>query len=328
MSLPISVTYTFANATTSTYLAYLDSNFTTVTNGINGIGNGTNALANVNITGGTAALTTPLAPTSGGTGLSSIGASGTTIISNGTTYVSTPAASAVAIQGAYKNLKIKVNSTSNISATVDQIVLFNGTTNYLASTVSLTISASASGVNGIDTGTIAPSTWYSVWVIYNSTTLTTAGLLSTSATTPTLPSGYTYSARIGWVYSNSGSSILKTTQYNNKAQYVTPVSMITGASSAWTTVAVSAFVPTTASQINVIGYQSSTGGTGVTLLVAPNNAYSTTGSTPPPPIQWSMSGYTNYESWTTEMTLETTNIYYGASSSVSGLTCWGWTDNL
>ena len=52
MALPITIPNTFANATTSIPLANLDANFTTVVNAINGIGNGTEALANVSITGG------------------------------------------------------------------------------------------------------------------------------------------------------------------------------------------------------------------------------------------------------------------------------------
>ena len=47
MALPITIPYTFANATTSIPLANLDSDFTTVVNGINGIANGVNALSNV-----------------------------------------------------------------------------------------------------------------------------------------------------------------------------------------------------------------------------------------------------------------------------------------
>jgi len=53
MSLPITIPYTFASATTSIPLANLDTNFTTVVNAVNGIANGTNTLANVAITGGT-----------------------------------------------------------------------------------------------------------------------------------------------------------------------------------------------------------------------------------------------------------------------------------
>ena len=52
MALPITIPNTFASATTSIPLANLDANFTTVVNAINGIGNGSESLANVSITGG------------------------------------------------------------------------------------------------------------------------------------------------------------------------------------------------------------------------------------------------------------------------------------
>jgi hypothetical protein len=45
MSLPITIPYTFANATTSIPLSNLDSNFTTIVSAVNGIGNGTNTLS-------------------------------------------------------------------------------------------------------------------------------------------------------------------------------------------------------------------------------------------------------------------------------------------
>jgi hypothetical protein len=54
MTLPVTIPNTFANATTSIPLANLDANFTTIYNAVNGIGNGSEALANVSITGGTA----------------------------------------------------------------------------------------------------------------------------------------------------------------------------------------------------------------------------------------------------------------------------------
>lgn len=71
------------------------------------------------------------------------------------------------------------------------------------SAVNLTIDiAATAGVNALDTGTEAISTWYSVWIIYNPTTGTTAGLLSTSGTAPTMPSGYTLKRLVGWVRNN------------------------------------------------------------------------------------------------------------------------------
>lgn len=61
MALPITIPYTFASATTSIPLANLDSDFTTVVNAINGIGNGTNTLVLNNstsiATGGSTART-------------------------------------------------------------------------------------------------------------------------------------------------------------------------------------------------------------------------------------------------------------------------------
>ena len=53
MALPVSIPNTFANATTSIPLANLDANFTTIYAAVNGIGNGAEVLANVQVSGGT-----------------------------------------------------------------------------------------------------------------------------------------------------------------------------------------------------------------------------------------------------------------------------------
>ena len=52
MALPITIPNTFATETNNIPLSDLDANFTTVANAINGIGSGSEALANVAITGG------------------------------------------------------------------------------------------------------------------------------------------------------------------------------------------------------------------------------------------------------------------------------------
>ena len=224
MSLPISVTYTFANATTSTYLAYLDSNFTTVVNGINGIGNGTNSLSNVSITGGNvtsvtiSGLTAPIAASDGGTGLSSPGTSGNVLASNGTAWISQAnPASAGVIPATYSGLKVSASNTTSITVTANYVSLYSGSSFYTAASPSLTISTSTSGANGLDTGSIASNTWYYVYVIYNGTTV--SGLISTSSTSPTLPSGYTFKARVGAVRYGA-SNLVPTIQYGNKTQYI------------------------------------------------------------------------------------------------------------
>ncbi len=121
--------------------------------------------------------------------------------------INTPAT----VVGLSRGLVCKVNAsnpTYQADITADDVVLKNASDlSYLASAVSLTVSITSSGVNGLDTGAEASSTWYYLWVIYNGTTV--AGLLSASATSPTMPTGYTYKALVGAVYNNSGSDFVR-----------------------------------------------------------------------------------------------------------------------
>lgn len=62
----------------------------------------------------------------------------------------------------------------------------------------LTINPAVTGINGLDTGTIAANTWYYVWMCAGSSGV--GAVLSTSVTGPTLPAGYDlYQRRIGAV---------------------------------------------------------------------------------------------------------------------------------
>lgn len=105
------------------------------------------------------------------------------------------------VAATYKNLLIVNGSTSDeqMKVTADELVVedTNGACIRLRS-VDVTASNIASGANGLDTGSVATSTGYWIWVIYNPSTNTAAALLSTSATAPTMPSGYTFKGRFGW----------------------------------------------------------------------------------------------------------------------------------
>jgi hypothetical protein len=112
------------------------------------------------------------------------------------------------IRDASRNLVI-VNNTTNptyqVDIDADEIMLQDATpAAYTARSVNLTVDITASGANGLDTGAENPDKWYYIWVIYNSTTTTVAGLLSESLTAPTMPSGYTYKALVGAVRNASG----------------------------------------------------------------------------------------------------------------------------
>jgi len=74
----------------------------------------------------------------------------------------------------------------------------------------LVVDITASGANGLDTGTEANGTWYYLWLASGASG--TCGLLSTSTTTPTLPAGYgTRKARLKncAFYNNASGDLLK-----------------------------------------------------------------------------------------------------------------------
>ncbi len=72
------------------------------------------------------------------------------------------------------------------------------------------------GVNGVDVAAAIASTFYSVYVIGDSTGYkATASLLSLSATAPSLPSGYDMFRRIGYVKTDGSALLLKFWQYGN-----------------------------------------------------------------------------------------------------------------
>lgn len=73
----------------------------------------------------------------------------------------------------------------------------------------LTLNAAATGVNGLDTGTLTASKTYAVHVIDDSTnTNNAASLLSLSATAPVLPFGYDSFRRIGWAVTDGSAHFL------------------------------------------------------------------------------------------------------------------------
>ena len=82
---------------------------------------------------------------------------------------------------------------------------------------SSTLNFATTGLNGLDTGSIASNTWYYIYAILNPTTLATGYLASTSASSPTLPSGFTKFRLLPFVVkTNSGSATLQSfTMYHS-----------------------------------------------------------------------------------------------------------------
>ena len=129
-----------------------------------------------------------------------------------------------AVTGKFKlarneGLIVKYVSATTVDIDADFLTVFDSN-NYavILPTVNLTANITSSGVNGLDTGSEATNTWYHIYVIYNGTTV--ASLLSTSATSPTMPSGYTFKKYVGAVYNNSSSNFNDFEQRGNNVAIV------------------------------------------------------------------------------------------------------------
>lgn len=152
-----------------------------------------------------------------------------------------------------KNLVVKVNASYpaykiDIDADILQVEDEN------LSSINLTVNIAASGANGLDAGSEAANTWYSIWVIRG--TSGTAGLLSTSATSPTMPSGYTKKRRVGWVRNNASSNLLKFHQTGDWWHWVTRHTVLDAEppATSYTDLNCSSYVPPTVSMVSFYIY--------------------------------------------------------------------------
>lgn len=173
------------------------------------------------------------------------------VLLNPATGVSVQAGASII--GASKNLVVKNNTTtpaSKIDVTADEIVLKNVSgAPLLAIAVTLTADITVNGANGLDTGAAASSTWYYLWAISNGAT--TALLLSTSSTAPTMPGGYSYKALISAVYrTTSFRNFIQSGNHIQAAEAWTTLSG--GTASAITSVSMASFVPPIHKQVTVM----------------------------------------------------------------------------
>ena len=92
----------------------------------------------------------------------------------------------------------------------------------LASEITKRIDASwavGNDAGGLDTGSVATSTLYAVWLITRTDSGVVDALFSTSFTGPTMPTNYDYTRVIGAVKTDGSSNILNFTQMGNYFRY-------------------------------------------------------------------------------------------------------------
>jgi len=149
----------------------------------------------------------------------------------------------------YRNLTAAQASNTTTTIAADTIILENSTgatLNFGALSETLTITAS--GANGLDTGSEAVSTWYHIWAIGKADG-TLDGLLSASATAPTLPAGYSYKLYLGAVYNNASGNFVAFSQKDNKVGVDLTIFINASTATAYTAFTVSTLIPPTATQV-------------------------------------------------------------------------------
>ncbi len=139
------------------------------------------------------------------------------------------------------NTKLTIASGACIDSTATFQMINNGT---------ITIDAATTGVNGLDTGSLAASTVYAVYLIEDPISSNAiGGLISLSATAPLMPFGYSAFRLIGYITTDGSSHFLKGYwSAGNGAKrtftYDAPIIALTGGTqTSYTGVALTTFVP-------------------------------------------------------------------------------------
>lgn len=219
-------------------------------------------------------------------------------------------------------------------ATAGRSVLENtsgGTISIAAA--SFTINAATTGANGLDAGSLANNTWYYNYIISNGST--TAGLMSTSATAPTMPSGYVYKYRVGTSRTAGAATFLRLKQNGNVVRYqvvaasTTPnLPIINNAATGsitvptYTSTSYANFFPPTATILEFLIKDAGSG-----AIAAPNNAYGAIGSVANPPPCASQSDAAGRISVSNcRLIPESGNIFIASAGANAVIYASGWVD--
>jgi hypothetical protein len=151
------------------------------------------------------------------------------------------------VKNSVRNLRIACNATNptyQVDISADAVVGADDGSQFITVGSNLTLDIATIGANGLDAGVEAINTWYYIWLILNPTTGAVAGLLSASATAPTLPAGYTKKRLVGAVRNDGASNFRKFSQVDKESFYQGELGVFSSAApSAWTQIDFSAAVP-------------------------------------------------------------------------------------
>lgn len=241
---------------------------------------------------------------------------------------------------------------TNFDYAASQAVLINPTGNVpiygtsISGTINTTTGTVTSAADGMDGEARPTSAWGYAYLISDGTNF--KGLMSTSATAPTMPSSYVYRCLLAAMPFDGSQNAYRVRQAGSGARYTlvngtntaNSVSIITGASGnpanasiTWTPVQVTGnakCAPSIATNVRVMGWVQAGSGTTPATIFAPNNSYagydqSTVGAPHPYIVPMNnVAAATNYSTLSVDILLESVNIYYAANSAAAGLFCEGY----
>lgn len=111
-----------------------------------------------------------------------------------------------------RKLVVAYSTAASVDISADEIYVQDASTQRRLQSFSTNVAITTSGLDGLDTGVEAVSTWYHLWVIYNPTTFVAGGLLSLSSSAPTLPSGFTHKSYVGAVRNDGSGNFVRFSQ--------------------------------------------------------------------------------------------------------------------
>lgn len=144
----------------------------------------------------------------------------------------------------------RTNATT-VNVTADYLTLVNASGHPVTvSAVNVSPAITASGANGLDSGSEANATGYYIWVIYDGSTV--AGLLSVASTIGalTFPGAHTFARLVGWVYNDGSGNLVPYSQKARRIDYAGdstdgPRNVFTNTTgvTSFTSVSIAAFIP-------------------------------------------------------------------------------------
>ena len=170
----------------------------------------------------------------------------------------------------YNGLVCSQSAVTTIDVDATHVHLYDSTNfkTYKADSVNLTCNITSAGIDGLDTGSETNSTLYYVYVIWDGTTV--SSLMSLSATSPTMPSGYTYKRLVSFCYNDSGGDLLDFNQRGAKVSLYSATLANTTGNNSFLISSFTGRVPANAETVDV-RMDMTTNGAASYLELAPGN---------------------------------------------------------